>query len=1058
MRTALAATLLIWLVAASPIAGSAEPEHMPKPGELNLPLAVTDFSGTNRLGEVVTGGVPLPRGLVHDVSKLRIVDAAGKPVPCQFSVMDRWWSETGGEGRGTRDEAKDGAAPAPRTSPPAPAVQPSIRWVLVDFVAEVYADETATYYLRDDGGEAAPATKLKVLEDDDRVTVDTGPLKFTVSKKAFNLFDEAWYDQNGDGRFSDEEKYVVSSPDNGGVVTSGDWPEQGYKAGDKYYSATKPPRVFTVEESGPCRVSIRVDGTHHAREGGAEDGLYDYRVRIQALAGSPGVKVSYSISNMRVAEKWKTPPVQDFEVATKVEFAGEHAAVFMLDPDHLAAPPLYREGSAVNSLYGARPDMWGRRVPDSRVTLYQDSSGGEEWKDLRPNGYNKRFYGGNAVPGVTFRGFKIFKDGKDEVSGHRAGGLVELHTSGNRVEVPLRFAIDPTISNQKESTNRGLTLILRDFRQLYPKALYGEKGRLAAKIFPEEAKRTFHVNRSSCRTHEMLFFFHGPNLYERHFDWLLLAYDNPLLPRAPAEWYARTQAWDMGVARVASIPLAEFDKHKFDGIRIGEELYGWITPWNPGGQHWNESSQFAPWATRGDWAAFRVAEASARWERDLVQTQTEATPEQYQRFALYLMGWNRLDECKVTDVTYPGYKNTTAWIGIPDSGHAGQLQLLEHYRLTGDRFSRDAVERLGLRGRAYAWKRLGKGDPETDPKMMSDNRYNAWPLFNHMQGISLSGSREEMAEARKMVLTYRNAVRYSPIGWMCLCINDKGSAEVYGKQYAAEKRGPGAGAVYANFQFGLVVIALAKYYEETGDEEARDAILATCDVLVNRSMLRDEAGRPVGWTYCWSDVWGPNAPGGGAGGFNDDCIAAVGYGYRLSGRADFLEALKAGYEATKTEYKPFAQPGYACVVHPRLDQTPPSPVKDLAAEAKGNGEVKLTWTAPGGDADKGRAALYQVKHSAVKMVERVTDWPPPGVEMPADKAGYRKLADEHRAKVCSFYQALNVADEPAPQPAGGKESLALKGLAPGKHWVALKSFDSEQNESALSNVVEVEVK
>ena len=325
-----------------------------------------------------------------------------------------------------------------------------------------------------------------------------------------------------------------------------------------------------------------------------------------------------------------------------------------------------------------------------------------------------------------------------------------------------------------------------------------------------------------------------------------------------------------------------------------------------------------------------------------------------------------------------------------------------------------------------------------------------------MQGASLTGDKKAFEEARKVVLTYRNAVRYSPIGWMCLTINDKGSKEVYGKDYAEDKRGPGAGAVYANFQFGLVVISLAKYYEETGDDEARDAILATCDMLVNRSMLRDKDGKPAGWTYCWGDVWGAN--GAGKGDWNDDVIAAVGYGYRVSGRQDFLEALKAGYEDSKTEYRPFAQVGYACVVHPRADQVPPAAVKDLAAEAAGDGAAKLAWTAPGGDGAQGQAARYQVKYSKVKMVERVTDWPPPGVDMPAKAADYRKLADEHRAQVCSFFQAYNVDGEPAPAAAGSKEKFEVKGLTPGQYWFAVKSFDSSQNISDLSNVVEVEVK
>jgi hypothetical protein len=396
----------------------------------------------------------------------------------------------------------------------------------------------------------------------------------------------------------------------------------------------------------------------------------------------------------------------------------------------------------------------------------------------------------------------------------------------------------------------------------------------------------------------------------------------------------------------------------------------------------------------------------------------------------------------------------------------GMLMYLEHYRLTGDRFSRDAVLRLGLRGRAYAWKynyddkvlRVSwckKQDPDENPRLLSWNRYQAWPLFDHVQGISLTGSKKEFAEARKVVLTYRNAMRHSPIGYICQQVNDKGSPAVYGKQFKPEVRGKGASANYGTFQFGLVVIALAKYYEETGDEEALDTILATCDVMVGRALLRDEKGKPLGWSYCWGDVWGPS---GTRGGWNDDVVAALGYGYRFSGRRDFLEVLTAAYHGQKNDFRPFSQPGHACVVHPRVDRTPPAAVSDLRAEAGGGGAVKLSWTAPGGDGGTGRAARYQIKYSGAKMVERITDWPPPGKPLPTTKAEYWKLADEHMKTVRSFYQAQNVDGEPRPGEAGKAESFEVKNLAPGKYWFAVKTFDAARNVSDISNVVEVEVK
>jgi hypothetical protein len=47
---------------------------------------------------------------------------------------------------------------------------------------------------------------------------------------------------------------------------------------------------------------------------------------------------------------------------------------------------------------------------------------------------------------------------------------------------------------------------------------------------------------------------------------------------------------------------------------------------------------------------------------------------------------------------------------------------------------------------------------------------------------------------------------------------------------------------------------------------------------------------------------------------------------------------------------------------------------------------------------------------------------------------------------------------PQPKPAGEKEEFTLKGLAPGKYWLAVKSLDAAENISDLSNVAEAEVK
>ena len=59
---------------------------------------------------------------------------------------------------------------------------------------------------------------------------------------------------------------------------------------------------------------------------------------------------------------------------------------------------------------------------------------------------------------------------------------------------------------------------------------------------------------------------------------------------------------------------------------------------------------------------------------------------------------------------------------------------------------------------------------------------------------------------------------------------------------------------------------------------------------------------------------------------------------------------------------------------------------------------------------------------------------------------------------CSFYQAFNAKGEPAPKPAGQRESFTVSDLTPGKTWFAVKIHDAASNESALSNVVAADVK
>ena len=143
--------------------------------QIEIPLTVVERAGVAREGKHVNAGIPLPRGAVADVGKLGLFTANGTPVPAAFVVRQKW--------------LEDGSA----------------RWVSVHFVTAAPAKGEVKYVVKDIPG-TAPAYPIKAEAAPDKITVDTGAVKFTVVKDKFNVLDEVRFDATGKGKY---EKAVV---------------------------------------------------------------------------------------------------------------------------------------------------------------------------------------------------------------------------------------------------------------------------------------------------------------------------------------------------------------------------------------------------------------------------------------------------------------------------------------------------------------------------------------------------------------------------------------------------------------------------------------------------------------------------------------------------------------------------------------------------------------------------------------------------------------------------------------------------------------------------------
>ncbi len=252
MSRRIARTLLLLLVAAG-IARVPGARAQP-PGTGVITLTVTEHGGVDRAGAPVTSGVPVPAELAGGAWAL--FDGPTQ-VPLQTTLL-----------------------PA-RGAP----------WLLLDFQTTLAAGATRTYTLRPQFATAAPATPVTVVEDAQRITVTTGPLRVEVGRQDFNLVDRAWLDRDGDGQFAGGEQVVF--PAAGANLTA-----RAAGGALDHVGRGRPSRI-EWEDRGPLRATLRVDGAFTL----GTDTLLHYTTRLTWWAGRSVLRIEHVLRNSLAARE-----------------------------------------------------------------------------------------------------------------------------------------------------------------------------------------------------------------------------------------------------------------------------------------------------------------------------------------------------------------------------------------------------------------------------------------------------------------------------------------------------------------------------------------------------------------------------------------------------------------------------------------------------------------------------------------------------------------------------------------------------------------------------------
>jgi len=247
---------------AVPFADSRKPGVQSSQKRVRVAVQLLEEAGVARTASPIRFGCPFPEGAVFDPANVRLRAPRLRPgapepaVAAQFTATAFW---------------PDG----------------SLKWVVVDFTAPLRTNQKTSYAVEfgADVERDAEPSKLKLEETDNLFTVTTGPLRATVHKKQFNLLRDVWFDANADGTFADSERVAGCAPEGVRLVDEN---------GKVFTASARPPRTVAVEESGPRRAVIRVEGDYADPEGAT---LMSFVARLTFLADSSRVGLTWTHVN-----------------------------------------------------------------------------------------------------------------------------------------------------------------------------------------------------------------------------------------------------------------------------------------------------------------------------------------------------------------------------------------------------------------------------------------------------------------------------------------------------------------------------------------------------------------------------------------------------------------------------------------------------------------------------------------------------------------------------------------------------------------------------------------
>ena len=761
--------------------------------------------------------------------------------------------------------------------------------------------------------------------------------------------------------------------------------------GKTYLASGGPECKVIIEENGPVRCVVKATGTHYA----GRKRMMDYTVRMHFYKDKSRARVIYTLRN-----------------ASKKQF--EHVFIRSLDlVTELSLPGPYQVEMAKHN--GVIKERFSNKNDDlvcyQAVSDFPQKYAGDAFYDKAPIPPD---YKRERKRGFVQEGYWIKKNNR-------------ILASGKRNEYPDLAFFD--ISN---GSGMGMTIGIRFAAGWWPKSLRANAdGTIEVGLWPKENEVSYWIRYGSHNTFEVMYDFHteviDPKASMKKFQY-------PLVAKAPVKSY------DIDVTEI--YPLYHFVP--FDDERRFIEKKGW----EYGRKAKNRRAKMKIWRYHyWGWGGFWNQHDFARigLVNFLRETEDPLKAGEYflsseARFN-YNADWAiyHSDDYECTRCTKRGYgpeknKNKAMLAGVTfDFEHPHWYGLSLYYYMTGDEHIRESILDFAEILREWYAK----------PWIVVYPRYFGWEMYNLAAMSDFTGDRSFMKLADNLFLRLLNAKldikspgRTIFIDWNRGYIAG-GSGSGWKKQAGLK---PGLMTGYVIFD-GLLNYYLHMDNTNPLREKVADVLEGVSEFMYREPYFEGKVRKK--WL-----IWLPYV-------YNLEDRSKSNHEYRtlrqalyvnlvpylFNGENRWLERMDkiirtAAWDSPDHLDHPGVQSMIYQRLYPREDTSPPLPIENLSAEVKSR-NVILSWTVP---AD---AVRYQIKYSTKKLVE--------SLEFDPDKRIYKYDPNEY----VNWWAGKNVNGEPTPEKPGKRQEFTIQSLKPGHYYFAIRSWDTSNNRSNISNLAHV---